>query len=644
MKELKRIVSVFVLITLSTIGLMAQRQRQPYRVSNHLVSDILRRLEQSSDKFRNSLERSLVRSRIDRTRAEDDSNSFVTDFESATSQLNDRFNSRRAVTADVQNVLQRASLINDFMIRHRLNAEVQSDWAAVRSDLNALANAYRISWQWNRQTPVSSSQPYRLSDTQLDQLIRRIEVGGDTFRSSLTDAFDRNRYDQTRNEGNMNESVRSFTNATNQLRNRFDARQSVAGDVERLLGQATAIEKFMRDNRLTDRAQNDWSTLSGNLNALASAFNVSSNLQKGPSLRAWGNTSGVSNRLTGTFKLDPSDSDDPRDVADRATGSLSKNVRQGVYDRLLARLESPEMLAIERRGSTLAIASSRAPQSTFEADAREHQEQLPSGRSARLTATLRGDQLVVSSTGSRESDFSVTFEAIEDGRRLRVSRQIYSERLDQPVVIESSYDRTSDVAQWSVYNGSRTYPAGPNSTTSDDFILRDGESVTAVLNTDLTTKRAKQGDRFAMTVHQPTQYEGAVIEGTIASVDRGGRISGRSEMSLNFDTIRLRNGQTYKFTGIIENVRALNGETVQVDNEGAVKEDNSQTRRTIERGAIGTALGAIIGAIAGGGKGAVIGAVVGAAGGAGSVYVQGQDDVELLSGTEVTIRASAPSR
>jgi hypothetical protein len=106
----------------------------------------------------------------------------------------------------------------------------------------------------------------------------------------------------------------------------------------------------------------------------------------------------------------------------------------------------------------------------------------------------------------------------------------------------------------------------------------------------------------------------------------------------------LRNGQSYKFAGVIESVRPTNGETVQVDNEGGVAQGDSQTKKTVERGAIGTAVGAVIGAIAGGAKGAVIGAVIGASGGAGSVYVQGQNDIELPSGTEVTIRASAPTQ
>ncbi len=115
-------------------------------------------------------------------------------------------------------------------------------------------------------------------------------------------------------------------------------------------------------------------------------------------------------------------------------------------------------------------------------------------------------------------------------------------------------------------------------------------------------------------------------------------------MALDFENIRMPDGRTYRFAGFIETVRTPNGETVQVDNEGTVRDDDSRGTTTAQRAAIGTAVGAIIGAIAGGGKGAAIGAIVGAAGGAGSVYVQGREDIELLSGTELTIRASAPNR
>ena len=638
MKNSKRIMSVLSLFALGLIAVSAQAQREPSRVQ---VNSLIQRIEQSSNRFRNSLNVALVNQRIDQTRPQNDINTFEPALGTAVDQFRDRFARRQAGTVDVQNILQKASLIDDFMIRNRLNTPVQNDWAAVRTNLNALANAYGVTWQWSQQR-LPSANPNgsaRLSHSELNQLILRIKTGGDRFRSSLTDAFALSRYDRTSKEANMSQSMRDFGNATDQLRNQFDARQSVTEDVRGLLQRAAQIDRFMHDNDLTPTAQNDWSSLRGDLNRLAGAYDLSANLQDSdaPPLPPRYN---ANNRLTGTFRLDSSRSDDPRDVAERATRSLPNNQRQSVYDRMFARLDSPQMLTIERNNSTISIASSRAQRSTFEADGVERQEQI-NGRTSRVTATLRGDQLAVSSKGYRENDFNVTFETIENGRRLRVTREVFSERLNQPVIVNSIYDRSSDAAQWNIYDNSG--PVLGSGANNGEFIIRDGETVVAVLNNDLTTKQARQGDRFTMTVREPGQFEGAVIEGTVGSVTKGGSLTGRAGMMLNFDTIRLRNGQTYKFAGTLSSVRALNGETVKVDNEGSAQGGN-QTTQTVTRTGIGTAVGAIIGAIAGGGKGAAIGGIIGAAGGAGSVYVTGKESLELPTGTELTIRAGAPSQ
>jgi hypothetical protein len=169
----------------------------------------------------------------------------------------------------------------------------------------------------------------------------------------------------------------------------------------------------------------------------------------------------------------------------------------------------------------------------------------------------------------------------------------------------------------------------------------DGETVVGVLNASVSTQSARERDRFTLTVRQPSQFEGATIEGHVSNVQRSGRITGRSQITLNFDRILLRNGRSYPFAGLVESVRTNQGDLVKVNNEGSVS-DNNQTTKTAERAAVGTAVGAIIGAIAGGGKGAAIGAIVGAGGGAGSVYVQGRDDLDLTRGTELTIRSSGP--
>ncbi len=176
---------------------------------------------------------------------------------------------------------------------------------------------------------------------------------------------------------------------------------------------------------------------------------------------------------------------------------------------------------------------------------------------------------------------------------------------------------------------------------ADRFLVSDGATLVAVLNRDLTTRTAQDGDRFTARVTSPARYRGAIITGRVSGANRGGRVKGRSALTLDFDRIRM-NGRSYDFAGIVESVRTPNGDTVRVDNEGSVEEGESRGSTTAKRSGIGAAAGAVIGAIAGGGKGAAIGAVVGGGAGAGSVYVQGRDDLDLRAGTRLTIRASAP--
>jgi hypothetical protein len=640
MTIIKSIAFGFTLLLFPIInGLDVQAQPQLNRNNTRQVANMLQRLERSSSRFRNSLNVALVQGSVDQTQPQNDISSFQAGLDLEIKQFRDQFTRRVAVASDVETILHKASPINSFINQNTLNPRVKGDWNSVRTDLNTLASAYGVSWDWSQLTPmkVDSNRSFRLSESELNFLIQQLETGGDTFRVSLTDAFFRRPYDRTRSEGSMNDALRGFKKATDQVRARFDARELVADDVRHLLDQARPLENFMRDNPLTERTRSDWSTLRANLATLANAYDVTPVWINNPSTQTG---SKVTDRLTGTFRLDSSRSDNPRDKAQRATQNLRSAERQVVTDQIMARLESPEMLMIERRGTTMTIASSLAPKSTFEADGRERQEQLPNGRPIKVIATLRGEQLVVSSNGYRENDFNVTFDATENAQGLRVRRQIYSDRLTQPVVVDSIYDRTSDVAEWNVFNDSRPV-VGNTDASRREFIVGDGETLVVILNNDLTTKKSKPGDQFTMTVRQPGQYEGAVIEGTVGSVDEGGRLSGRSTMSLNFEMIRLRNGQTYKFAGILESVRTLNGDTIKVDNEGSAQGAN-QTTQTIQRAGVATAVGAIIGAIAGGGKGAAIGGIIGAAGGAGSVFILGKDNLELPSGTELTIRSSGP--
>jgi hypothetical protein len=190
-------------------------------------------------------------------------------------------------------------------------------------------------------------------------------------------------------------------------------------------------------------------------------------------------------------------------------------------------------------------------------------------------------------------------------------------------------------------NGRDNRP-GQDDRISNRPIVPDGMSMKIRLNDQISTKTNREGDRFTAVVLDPSDYSEATIEGHIASLTKSGKATGKTEMALAFDTIRLRDGRASKFAGQVE--RVYQSETVKsVDEEGNV-ETGSRTKDTATRGVAGGALGAIIGGIAGGGKGAAIGAILGGTVGAGSVLVQDGKDLILEPGTEILIRSAAPAR
>jgi len=120
----------------------------PYRISDKEVEDVIHRLESQSDKFRKSLDSALDKSRFDGSRREDDINAFVKDFYQETKTLHDHFDSHKSTASDVQQVLDRAAQIDQFMRRNKLKKDAQKDWTVLRAYLDELARVYGVTWRW----------------------------------------------------------------------------------------------------------------------------------------------------------------------------------------------------------------------------------------------------------------------------------------------------------------------------------------------------------------------------------------------------------------------------------------------------------------------------------------------------------------
>src|SRR5262249_4474464 len=190
----------------------------------------------------------------------------------------------------------------------------------------------------------------------------------------------------------------------------------------------------------------------------------------------------------GTWRLNVDRSDDPRVAAERATRNLDVNDRQRAQENLLRRLGAPRTLAIDRRWRTITMASSQAPQVTFEANGAETVETTRSGRERRTRVTLSGERLTVRSPRERGRGYETAFERLDGGRRLRVTRSLYTERLNREVVARSVYDRVSDVAQLDLDRDppDRDLSPGRNSSydlpARGDFSVPDGALLSTRLN------------------------------------------------------------------------------------------------------------------------------------------------------------------
>jgi hypothetical protein len=184
-------------------------------------------------------------------------------------------------------------------------------------------------------------------------------------------------------------------------------------------------------------------------------------------------------------------------------------------------------------------------------------------------------------------------------------------------------------------SGGATKPAtvAPTPTpTPRVFTLAAGSPITIYTANTLSTKTAKDGERFSASLARAivdgdwvVAKRGAQVEGIVVNSDPGGRVKGRATMTIGLRSLQLADGRT-----------------VELSSSGYTKEAKGTKKKDAMKIGIGAGIGAAIGAIAGGGKGAAIGA--GAGGGAGTGYVLATrgDPAVIPSESQLTFRLKAP--
>jgi hypothetical protein len=174
--------------------------------------------------------------------------------------------------------------------------------------------------------------------------------------------------------------------------------------------------------------------------------------------------------------------------------------------------------------------------------------------------------------------------------------------------------------------------APPPSRTVEELVVGADSVIGLQMETTLTTERARVEDRVEARVtrdvtvgDRPAIPAGARMIGSVALVEKGGKVRERARLGVRFHTLVLADGTTLP----------VQTDTIYRDGDSPA---GSSTAK-IGGAAVG---GAILGAIFGGTKGAIIGGSTGAAGGTAAVMAADRKPAVLPAGSSVTVRLSAP--
>jgi hypothetical protein len=156
-----------------------------------------------------------------------------------------------------------------------------------------------------------------------------------------------------------------------------------------------------------------------------------------------------------------------------------------------------------------------------------------------------------------------------------------------------------------------------------NYLVDTGTHVPLSLINSVSTKNAVPGDRVYLETVFPILVDGRIVippgsyvMGTITDIRRPGKVKGRGEFHLRFDSLTLPNGTTRDFRA---HVTGLDGRaSEELDHkEGTIRSEGNKAGdvRTVgETAAAGASIGALAGSVSGApGMGAAIGAGAGAA-------------------------------
>jgi hypothetical protein len=167
----------------------------------------------------------------------------------------------------------------------------------------------------------------------------------------------------------------------------------------------------------------------------------------------------------------------------------------------------------------------------------------------------------------------------------------------------------------------------------EPFTIPEGAKLPLDLETSMSSATSRTGDLVVARLAEDIKVgekvvvpSGSEVRGRVTAAVASGRVKTRARLAFDFDTLVLR-GKEYP----------IGTSPVSISARDTHKKDAATV-------GIGAGAGALIGAIAKGGKGAAVGSLIGGAAGTGVVLTNTGKEVELGTGSRVTVKLIREAR
>jgi hypothetical protein len=111
----------------------------------------------------------------------------------------------------------------------------------------------------------------------VERIIKRVEDRSDSFRKIVDRSLDRSALDGTRREDNINEQVKQFEKALDELRSEFSRQDrwlETRHHVEKVLSEAGDVNAIVRRHFLRPVIEREWALLRADINRLAGVYDL----------------------------------------------------------------------------------------------------------------------------------------------------------------------------------------------------------------------------------------------------------------------------------------------------------------------------------------------------------------------------------